>query len=276
VDSPDLAARREILNIHAKGKPLARDVNLDIVARRTPGFSGADLANLMNEAAIYATRKRQKNIKQMDVLSSIEKVMLGPERKSRIYSEKEKEIAAYHEAGHALVSALLPDADPVEKVSIIARGHAGGYTMKLPREERRLPSRKHFVDELAALLGGYAAEEFRFKDLTTGASDDLKKASELARKMVMQYGMSKKFGPVVFGDQEEAVFLGRELSERRNFSENVAHEIDQEVSAFLKQALRVASSTIRMNKKKLEKIASVLIEQETIEREEFDKLMATA
>ena len=157
-----------------------------------------------------------------------------------------------------------------------ARGHAGGYTLKLPREERRLPSRKHFVDELAALLGGYAAEEFQFKDLTTGASDDLKQASELARKMVMQYGMSKKFGPVVFGDQDESVFLGRELGERRNFSESIAYEIDREVSSFLKQALRVANSTIRLNKKKLEKIAHVLIEQETIEREEFDNLMAAA
>ena len=274
VSLPDIKERKEILKIHSKDKPLARAADLDLVAQRTPGFSGADLANLMNEAAIFAARKGQKTISQQDVFASIEKIILGPEKRSQVYSKHEKEIAAYHEAGHALVAASLPETDPVHKISIIARGHAGGYTLKLPMEDRHYYSKTHFIAELAVMLGGYAAELFHFNDITTGASDDLKKAADLARRMVTQYGMSKKFGPQVFNGHEDTVFLGREFAQNAHISEDISSQIDNEVSSFIKTALKTAQDILKKRVTLLEKIARQLMEKETIEKHEFEKLIA--
>ena len=275
IDEPDIKAREEILTIHAKGKPLVKNVDLHVVAQRTPGFSGADLASVMNEAAILAARNNQKTITQNDILISIEKVLLGPERRSRVYSKREKEIAAYHEAGHALIVNTLPHTDPVHKISIISRGRAAGYTLKLPLEDKHFRTKTEFVEELAVMLGGYAAEKGVFNEITTGASNDLEKASDLARKMVMQYGMSDKLGPITFGDREELVFLGKELGEQKNYSEGTAQEIDKEVSKFITSALKTAQKIIKERKEKLQQIAEVLVEKETIERKEFEELMAT-
>jgi len=274
IDEPDIKAREEILKIHAKGKPLVKNTNLHTVAARTPGFSGADLANVMNESAILAASNNQKVITLKDILESIEKVLLGPERKSRVYSKREKEIAAFHEAGHAVVANSLPHTDPVHKISIIARGKAGGYTLKLPLEDKYLRTKTEFVEELAVMLGGYAAERSTFNELTTGASNDLQKASDLARKMVMQYGMSDKLGPITFGDREELVFLGKEIGEQRNYSEAMAAIIDQEVVKFITNALKTAQKIVKDRKIKLKQIADVLIEKETIDKKEFEKLMA--
>lgn len=273
LDEPDINDREQILKIHAKGKPLAKDVHLRRVAERTPGFSGADLANIMNEAAILAARHDRTIISQEDILESIEKVMLGPERKSHILSAQEKEITAYHEAGHALVTAILPGTDPVHKVSIVARGRAGGYTLKLPAEDRHLHTRSQFINDLSVMLGGYAAEKIVFKELTTGASNDLQKATELSRRLVTQFGMSERLGPMTFGHKEELVFLGKEIHESRNYSETVAFEIDKEVRKMIFDAYRTAQRVIRENKHKLDKIAKVLIEKETLEKEEFEALM---
>ncbi|MFY9457436.1 MAG: ATP-dependent zinc metalloprotease FtsH [Candidatus Spechtbacterales bacterium] len=274
IDEPDINAREEILKIHARGKPIVKNANLRTVAERTPGFSGADLANLMNEAAILAARNNQKTISQNDLLISIEKVLLGPERKSHVYGKKEKEIAAYHEAGHALVANSLPHTDPVHKISIISRGRAAGYTLKMPIEDKHFRTKTEFVEELSVMLGGYAAEKMVFDELTTGASNDLQKASDLARKMVTQYGMSDKLGPVTFGDREELVFLGKEFGEQRNYSEGTAQEIDKEVSKFISNALKTAQKIIKEKRVKLDAIAVVLVEKETIERKEFEKMMA--
>jgi len=272
LDMPDINDREEILKIHCQGKPLAPNVNLREVAERTPGFSGADLANVANEAAILAARKNKSQISQEEFLVSIEKVLLGPERKSHVLTKKEKKIAAYHEAGHALVSASLPDAEPVRKISIIARGMAAGYTLKMPVEEKRIKTKKEFLAELATLLGGYCAEKVRFKEITTGASNDLEVASNLARKLVKEYGMSP-LGPISFGEKEELVFLGKEISEQRNYSEKVATEIDKEVERFIKNAESTATKILMQKKKMLHKIAKTLIEKETIEKEEFEKLI---
>ncbi|MEK7501139.1 MAG: ATP-dependent zinc metalloprotease FtsH [Patescibacteria group bacterium] len=273
VDEPDLKQREEILQIHAQGKPIAREVVLKKIAERTPGFSGADLANLVNEAAILAARRNQKEVSQTELIESIEKVMLGPERKSKIYSPKEKEIVAYHEAGHALVAASLPNADAVHKISIVSRGRAGGYTLKLPTEEINFYSKAKFADELATLLGGYAAEKVVFNDVTTGPCSDLKIASDLARRLVTEYGMSEKMGPVTFGDKERLVFLGKELSEHRNYSENVATKIDGEVSLFINRAYKTALRVVKEKRELLNKIAGVLVEKETIEQHEFQELI---
>ncbi|MDO8558512.1 MAG: ATP-dependent zinc metalloprotease FtsH [bacterium] len=273
LDEPDIADREEILKIHIKGKPLVKDVNLRSVAERTPGFSGADLANLMNEAAILTVRRDKKIIGQEELFESIEKVMLGPERKSRIISPKEKEITAYHEAGHALVAASLPEADPVHKISIISRGRAGGYTLKLPIEDRHLHSKKEFLADLAVLLGGHVAEKTVFGDITTGASNDLEKASGLARKLVMRFGMSEKLGPMTFGEQQELIFLGKEISTERNYSDDIARVIDQEVSRFITDAQKTAERIITTRRDKLDRIAKELMEKETIERDVFEKLM---
>ncbi len=273
IDEPDIIAREEILQIHAKGKPLAKNVTLKEIAERTPGFSGADLANIMNEAAILAARNEKKEIVQDDLRASIEKVLLGPERKSHAYNKREKEIAAYHEAGHALVAHILPHTDPVHKISIISRGRAAGYTLKLPTEDKHFRTKTEFVEELAVMLGGYVSEKFIFNELTTGASNDLEKASELARKMVMQYGMSDKFGPVTFGDREEMVFLGKEFGEQKNFSEGTAQEIDKEIAKFIANAYKTAQKIIKEQKAKLDEIAAVLVKKETIERKEFEKMM---
>ena len=273
LELPDINDREAVLKIHAKGKPLALNVNLREIAERTPGFSGADLANLVNEAAILAARRNKSQVYQEELLESIDKVLLGPERKSHILSEKEKMVAAYHEAGHALVASSLPEAEPIRKISIIARGRAAGYTLKLPTKERHLKSKSEFLSDLASLLGGYCAEKLVFGEITTGASNDLEKASELARKLVKEYGMSEKLGPVSFGEKEEMIFLGKEIGEQRNYSEKVATQIDEEVSKFIKNAQISAQNILKRKRKLLNKIAKTLAEKETIEREEFEKLI---
>lgn len=273
LDLPSIKDREEILRIHSRDKKLSSQVNLREVAERTPGFSGADLANLMNEAAILAARRGKKEITQQELLESIEKVMLGPERKSRILTKKEKEISAYHEAGHALTSALLPGTAEVRKVSIIARGRAGGYTMRTPREEKYMKTRTEFLNELCALLGGYVAEEIEFKEMSTGAANDLKVASDIARSLVTKYGMSKKIGPVSFGQTDDLIFLGKEITTEKDYSEETAAKIDQEVSKILKNSYRRTKKLLRRNKDKLDRIAKALIKKETLEKEEFEKLV---
>ncbi len=273
LDLPDINEREEILKIHVVGKPLALNINLREIAERTPGFSGADLANLVNEAAIFAARRNKTQIHQDELLESIDKVLLGPERKSHILSEKEKKVAAFHEAGHALVASSLPEAEPIRKISIIARGRAAGYTLQLPTIEKKLKTKSEFLSDLAALLGGYSAEKVVFGEVTTGASNDLEKASELARQLVKEYGMSEKLGPVAFGEKEELVFLGKEIGEQRNYSEMVAAKIDEEVSRFIKNAEITAQKILRKRRKLLDRIAKTLIEKETIEREEFEKII---
>jgi len=272
LDLPDINDREEILKIHAKGKPLDPNVDLRKVAVRTPGFSGADLANLINEAAILAARRNKKTITQDELFESIEKVILGPERKSRAISQKEKEITAYHEAGHALVAASLKDSDPVHKVSIISRGFAGGYTMKLPQEERRLKTRKQFLADLAMMFGGYAAEKIMFKDVSTGASSDLREATNLAKSLVTKYGMSD-LGPITFGKTEELIFLGREIATEKDYSEETAKKIDEEIKKIIDWAYNTAISILQKNKKVLTQIASVLMEKETLEQEEFYEIL---
>lgn len=276
IDLPDIKERLEILKIHAVGKPFDENVNLTAVAQRTPGFSGADLANVLNEAAIMSGRDNKKTISQNYALSAIEKVMLGPERKSQVMSEKEKKITAYHEAGHALVAHVLPNADPVHKISIISRGRAGGYTLKLPTEDRRYHSRAEFIDDLAVLLAGHVAEKTIFNELTTGASSDLKKATTLARELITQYGMSEEMGPRTYGEKEELVFLGREIHERRDYSEKTAEAIDTDIMRFIKNAFKTAEEIITKQRDQLEKIAQTLITQETLEKEEFEALLATS
>ncbi|MBI2052869.1 MAG: ATP-dependent metallopeptidase FtsH/Yme1/Tma family protein [Candidatus Ryanbacteria bacterium] len=276
LDLPDIKQREAILAVHSMRKPLAKGVRLKHVAERTPGFSGADLENLVNEGAILAARTGRKEITESDLLQSIDKVMLGPERKSFVLTEEEKKISAYHEAGHALVAASLPHTDPVHKVSIISRGRALGYTMKLPTFDRHLYSRSHFMDELAVSLGGYAAEEVVFGELTTGASDDLRKATAIARDLVQRYGMSKKLGPMTFGEHSDLVFLGKELSVERNYSEETAYVIDKEVSSFIKKAFKRAHAILVKRRQKLEELARHLIEHETIERDEFARMVAAA
>jgi ATP-dependent metalloprotease FtsH len=272
LDLPDINDREEILKIHCKGKPLAPDINLREIAERTPGFSGADLANLANEAAILAARRNKIQVFQEELFESIEKVLLGPERKSHILSDKEKEITAFHEAGHALVSASLPETEPVRKISIVSRGMAAGYTIKMPSRDRKIKTKSEFLAEMATLLGGYSAEILKFKEITTGASNDLDKASQLARKLVKEYGMSS-LGPISFGEKDELVFLGKEFGEQRNYSEKVAALIDEQVENFIKKAEITAKNILTKKKALLEKIAKVLIEKETIERKEFENLM---
>jgi cell division protease FtsH len=274
LDLPDIKEREAILKIHAKNKPLEKNVDMKQIASRTPGFSGADLSNVVNEAAILAARKNKKIIGNDELRTSIEKVILGPERKSRVLNPKEKEVAAYHEAGHALVGASLPNADPVQKVSIISRGQAAGYTLAAPQEDKRLYSRAYFIDELAVLLGGYVSEKMIFGDVTTGASNDLEKATDIARKLVTRFGMSA-LGPRTFGRKEELIFLGKEISEEKNYSEATATKIDQEVSRFIDNAQKTAEKIITEKKEILERIAKTLLEKETIEQEEFNELMGS-
>ena len=264
IDLPDRRDREEILKIHARKKPLGPDVVLSVVAERTPGFSGAELYSLMNEGAILAARENRTEVTQYDLIRSIEKVMLGPERKSHLLSKREKELTAYHEAGHALVSSVLEYADPVHKISIISRGHAAGYTLKLPFDDRKMQSKKQFLDDIAATLGGYVAEEMLFDDVTTGPSNDLQVVTAIARDMVVRYGMSDKLGPIAFGDRE----LGREP-----YSEKVAAEIDAEVSHIIDEAKSRAEKVIREHRGALEAIAKELIEKETVEREDFEKTL---
>jgi len=273
LDLPDLKDRKGILKIHAQNKPLEDKVNLKEIAERTPGFSGADLANLVNEAAILAARRNKKKISQEELRECIEKVLLGPERKSHVLSGDEKKITAYHEAGHALTAASLSNTDPIQKVSIIPRGLAGGYILKMPIRDKHLHSRSEYIDELTVLLGGYVTEEIVFNELTTGASNDLQKATELARKLVTKYGMSEKMGPRTFGSREEMVFLGREMTTEKDYSEEVAAQIDKEVARFIDDAYDKAKKILTEKRKKLDQIAKVLIKKETIERKEFERLM---
>ncbi len=269
LDIPDIRDREEILKIHCQKKPLVKDVSLRKIAERTPGFSGADLANLMNEAAILAVRQNKKEISMAQILESIEKVLLGPERKSHIISPKEKKITAYHEAGHALVSHLLPHCDPVRKVSIIARGQAAGYTLKMPREDKYLHTRSEFIDDLAALLGGYAAEKIFFGEVTTGASNDLKQTAHLAKKLVTEYGMSEKIGPVAFTQNKGSNFLNQQLINHRQFSEKTAQLIDEEINSLISRAFQQAQKIIQEHRTDLNKIAQLLLKKETLERQEF-------
>jgi len=273
LDLPDIKDREEILKLHAKEKPLAKDIDLKKIAVRTPGFSGADLANIMNEAAILAARQNHKIVNQEDLYDSIEKVLLGPERKNRVISQKEKEITAYHEAGHALVAASLKDADPVHKVSIVSRGRAGGYTLKLPIEELHLKNRSQFLADIAVALGGYVAEKTIFGEMSTGASNDLQQATKMARALVTQYGMSDELGPQTFGESHELIFLGKELGTEKNYSEAIAAKIDDEVKKFIDRAHEAAKKIIVSRKKTLQAIAKALIEKETLEQEDFNKVL---
>ena len=272
LDDPDIKGREQILKIHSRGKSLAKDINLREIAERTPGFSGADLANLMNEAIILAARRSKKEATQDELREAIEKVLLGPQRKSHILSKKEKEIAAYHEAGHAIVASFTPESEPIQKISIVSRGMAAGYTLKLPTRDRYIRTKTEFLSELATFLGGYVAERVIFNEITTGASNDLKKATGLARKLVMEYGMSS-LGPITFGKKESLVFLGKEITEQRNFSEEIAEKIDNEVARFIEEAEKKAQKILKEKKKLLEKIAKILIKKETIERKEFEELV---
>ncbi len=270
LDLPDREDREAILKIHARKKPLAEDVNIRVVAERTPGFSGADLYSLMNEGAILAARENRKKVSQFDLIRSIEKVMLGPERKSHLLSKKEKEITAYHEAGHALVSSILPHADPVHKVTIISRAHAGGYTLKLPLEERRLQSKKEFLDDIAVAMGGYVAEMALFDDITTGPSNDLAVATGLARNMVTRYGMSEHLGPMTF---EDSAKVSRGGMGEREYSEELFAQVDKEVAKILNDAKHIAEKIIIKHRDILDAIAQKLITVETLERKEFEELL---
>ena len=265
LDAPDIQGRNAILDVHAKGKPLAQDVDLGTVAQQTPGFSGADLANLINEAAILAARHSRKDIGPTEFAEAIDRVIAGPERKSRIISAKEKKITAYHEAGHGLVARLLPNADPVHKISIIARGGMGGYTRLLPTEDRYLMSKGQFEDMIATALGGRVAEEVTFGESTTGASNDLEHATSLARNMVTRYGMSDSLGPRTFGKKEELVFLGREISEQRDYSDKIAEAIDNEVHSLIQDAYNKATDLLTTHKAKLAQISTYLMTNETVE-----------
>ena len=275
IDLPDINDRAEILKIHSLKKHLSKDTDLRRIAERTPGFSGADLANLVNESAILAARQGRKEVAQLDLINSIEKVMLGPERRSHILSENEKKISAYHEAGHALVAAAMPETDPVHKISIISRGRAAGFTLKLPLEDRHLYSKTHFLSELAVSVGGYAAEQVVFSELTTGASDDLKKATDLARALVTKYGMSEKIGPIAFSGHEENVFLGRDFGAQKDYSESMATEIDGEVAHFMKNAFKKAKEILIKHREALDALAQKLIKEEPVERDEFAKFIKT-
>jgi len=269
LDRPDIKGRQEILSIHARGKPMSHDVDLHTLARSTPGFVGADIENLVNEAAILAARRNKRVIEMDEFQESIERVIAGPERKSRLISDDEKRITAYHEAGHALVAHVLPKCDPVHKVSIVARGMAAGYTISLPEEERRLLSKAKLKDDLAYALGGRTAEELVFSDVTTGASNDLERVTEVARAMVTRYGMSEKLGPMTFGQKEELVFLGKEIGEQRDYSEAVAQEIDAEVRSIVSEAHDLARQTLIEHREQLDRIAQRLIETETLDSQQF-------
>ena len=272
IDLPDIKGRKAILEVHAKSKPLAKEVNLETVAKETPGFSGADLANLINEAAILAARRNRQDITLKELEDAADRTIAGPEKKSRIISPREKEIIAYHESGHALTAKMLPNADPVHKVSIVARGMLGGWTRFLPSEDRHLWTKSQFGDRLAVSLGGRVAEEINFGEMTTGAQNDLEQATKLARKMVTEYGMSEKLGPRTFGQRQELVFLGREISEQRDYSDKIAQEIDEEVHNIIQRAYDTAKKILTKNKGKLKQLAEELIAHETLDEPELDKI----
>ncbi|MEW6697493.1 MAG: ATP-dependent zinc metalloprotease FtsH [Bacillota bacterium] len=273
VDQPDVKGREEILKVHAKGKPLEDDIDLGVLARRTPGFTGADLANLMNEAALLAARFGKKKIGMRELEDSIERVIAGPEKKSKVISEKEKRLVSYHEAGHALVGYLLPNTDPVHKVSIIPRGRAGGYTLLLPKEDRYYMTKSMLMDHVVMLLGGRVAEDVVLKEISTGAQNDLERATGTIRRMIMEYGMSDELGPLTLGHKQDTPFLGRDIGRDRNYSEEVAYAIDREVRKMIDQSYNKAKAMLTEHRETLDKIAKVLMEKETIEAEEFAQLM---
>ena len=272
LDRPDMKGREEILKVHIKGKPIASDVDLSVLAKSTPGFVGADIENLVNEGAILAARNNKKQIHQHDLEEAIERVIAGPERKSRLISEEEKRIIAYHEAGHAIVMASLPEADQVQKISIISRGMAAGYTIALPQNDHTLISKNKMIAEMIGLLGGRASEEIVFNDITSGASNDIERVTTLARKMVTRLGMSPDLGPMVYGQKDELVFLGKEIGEQRDYSEAVAEKIDHEVQQLVNDAYKQAKKILTKHRKKLDEVANKLLESETISRKEFDKI----
>ncbi len=272
LDRPDMKGRTEILKVHTKGKPLDKGVDVEGVARQSPGFSGADLANLVNEAAILSARRNKKVIGMSEFQEALERIVAGPERKSRVISDAEKAIIAYHEGGHAIVQRILPKCDPVAKVTIISRGMALGYTMALPTEDRYLQSKTEFEDKIAGLLGGNVSERMIFGDTTTGASNDIEKATALARRMVTEFGMSDKLGPLSFGKRDELVFLGREIGEQRNYSDDVARQIDEEVRAIIDKAYERATEVLTTHRDRLVALAEKLVAEETVDAEEFEKL----
>jgi cell division protease FtsH len=272
VDRPDLDGRTQILKVHSKGKPLAKNIDLKTIAKQTPGFTGADLANLLNESALLAARKSKKTISNTDIENSIDRVLAGPEKKSRLMSDEEKKIIAYHETGHALVGWALPNADPIHKVTIIPRGRALGYTQALPEREKYLSSKAELKDRLAMLMGGRVAEELVFKDPTTGASNDIEKATEIARRMVMEFGMSDKLGPMLFGKGSNEVFLGRDYGRQQDYSDEVASSIDDEVKILLNDAHAIAGKILKKFKKQMDTMVEVLMEKESIDREEVSRI----
>ncbi len=274
LDRPDMKGRQKILEVHVRGKPLGKDVDLEALARQTPGFVGADIESLVNEAAILAARRNKTTIDMAEFQEAIERVLAGPERRSRVITEEEKRVVAYHEAGHALAAARTPQADKVRKVTIIPRGMAGGYTLTLPEEDRYLASRTKFEAELVTMLGGRAAEEIVFQRVTTGASNDLERATELARKMVMEYGMSDELGPMTFGEREELIFLGRSIAEHRNYSEAVARKIDAQVREIVTRAYERAVEIMRLHRQTLDQLAQQLIQKETLDEAEVEALLA--
>jgi cell division protease FtsH len=276
VDTPDAKGREAILNVHLRGKPLDEEVNAQSLARRTPGFSGADLANLVNEAALLAARRDKTKVEMADFNESVDRVVAGPERKSRIMNDQIRERIAYHEVGHAVVGELLPHANPVHKVSILPRGRALGYTMQYPTEDKYLTTRQEFLDEVSALLAGRVAEETVYSEVTTGASNDFERATAIARAMVCEYGMSERLGPVVLGTRHGNPFLGRDWNEERNYSETIAVEIDKEVRAIIDDCYERARQILTENREKMDEIVKVLLEKESLEREEFIALMTGA
>ena len=273
IDRSDVKGREAILNVHIKGKPMAEDVNLEVLAKRTPGFTGADLANMVNEAALLAARRGNETIGMEELEESIERVIAGPEKKSRVISEKEKKLVAYHEGGHAIVSYFLPHTDKLHKISIIPRGRAGGYTLLLPEEDRNYITRSYLLDEITTLLGGRVAEALVLNDISTGAQNDLERASSIVRKMITEYGMSEELGPITFGHKSEEVFLGRDISRDRNYSDAIAYAIDKEASAYIESSYQKAEDILNENMDKLHEVAARLMEQETMEAEEFEKIM---
>ena len=276
VDKPDVRGRLAILKVHTKGKPMAKDVDLDIIARRTPGFTGADLSNLVNEAALLAARRDKHKVGMTEMEEAIERVIAGPERKSHVMSEEEKRLTAYHEGGHTLVGMMLKHADPVHKVTIIPRGRAGGYTLMLPKEDRNYATRSELLDRLKVAMGGRVAEEVVLKEISTGASQDIQQASRIVRSMIMQYGMSDVLGPVAYGEsQNHQVFLGRDINHQRNYSEEVASEIDKEVRKYMEEAYESCRKIITENRDKLELIAQALMERETLTAKELEELLTT-
>lgn len=273
VDRPDIKGRTEILKVHVKGKPIGQDVNLDVIAQRTPGFTGADLSNLVNEAALLTARKDKKAINMPEMEEAAERVIMGPERKSRVISDKEKRLTAYHEGGHTIVGMLLEHTDPVHKVTIIPRGRAGGYTLSLPKEDKYYATRSEMLDELKVLLGGRVAEALVLKEISSGASNDLQRATQLARQMICEYGMSENIGPVTFGHRQDQVFLGRDIARDKDYSEEVAAEIDKEVRSFMEDAYAATEKLLSDNIDKLHVIAQALMEKETLEEEEINQLV---